>query len=459
MSSPRAVAIAGTHTGVGKTSVAVGLMAALTRRGSTVQPFKVGPDFIDPTHHRAATGRWSHNLDGWMLDREANRRLFGRHARGADVAVVEGVMGLYDGASGGSESGSTAEMAKWLDIPVVLVVDAWSLARSAAALVSGYADFDPDLDVAGVVLNRVAGEGHADLLREALEAVEDVPVLGAIPRDDDLAIPERHLGLHLAGERGLPERYVDRLAETVDRHLDLERLVESVAAPVKVVDGTGTGPAERAVRIAVADDEAFCFYYRDNLDRLERAGTEIVPFSPLRDRLPEGVDGVYLGGGYPENAPAQLAANQGLHEDLAEFASGGGPVYAECGGLMALGAWLETRDGERYEMAGLFPWGTRVSERPRMDYAEVTFGEGNPIFPAGETARGQLFHYAEIVGEPEGERSYRVQPVREEPFDEGFVSGSVLASGVHLHFGCGAGLAGAFVDRCSRGSVDRGARN
>ena len=448
MSPPRAVAIAGTHTGVGKTSVAVGLMAALTRRDSTVQPFKVGPDFIDPTHHRAACGRWSHNLDGWMLDREANRRLFGRHTRDADIAVVEGVMGLYDGASGGSEAGSTAEMATWLDLPVVLVVDAWPMARSAAALVAGYVDFDPDLDVAGVVLNRVAGEGHADLLREALEAVEGVPVLGAIPKEDDLAIPDRHLGLHLAGEPGLPDRYVDRLAETVDRHLDLDRLVESVAAPVALADGERPESVEPEVRIAVADDEAFCFYYRDNLDRLERAGAEIVPFSPLRDRLPEGIDGVYLGGGYPENAPAELAANRGFHDDLAAFAADGGPVYAECGGLMALGAWLETRDGERHEMAGLFPWGTRVSDRPRMDYAEVTVGEGNPVFPAGETARGQMFHYAEIVGEPEGARSYRVRPVRQEAFDEGFVSGSVLASWVHLHFGSCAGLADGFVERC-----------
>lgn len=451
----RAVAIAGTHTGVGKTSVAVGLMAALSRRGETVQPFKIGPDFIDPTHHRAATGRESHNLDSWMLDRATNRRLFQTYSRGADVAVVEGVMGLYDGASGGSTAGSTAEMAEWLGIPTVLVVDAWPLARSVAALVHGYADFDADLALAGVVLNRVAGQGHAELLEEALAELEGIPVLGAIPRDDDLAMPDRHLGLHMAGERGLPRDYIDRLADAVETHLDLEPLVESVAGPVAVPSEPSPSPGESDVRIAVADDEAFCFYYRHNLEQLERAGATIVPFSPLRERLPADVDGVYLGGGYPENAPEQLEANRDFRSDLVAFVDEGGPVYAECGGLMVLGDWLETREGDRYEMAGIFPWGTRVSERPSMDYVEVDIETGTPVFSEGGTARGHLFHYSEIVGdaEPSGDDgSYRVRPVREEPFREGWTRDGVLASYVHLHFGSCPRLAEAFVGRCRAGS-------
>ncbi|MFB6350906.1 MAG: cobyrinate a,c-diamide synthase, partial [Bradymonadaceae bacterium] len=367
MTQCRAVTVAGTQTDVGKTSVAVGLMAALSRRGETVQPFKVGPDFIDPTHHRAATGRWSHNLDSWMIDRETNRRLFRTHCQGADVAVVEGVMGLYDGASGGSASGSTAEMARWLELPTVLVVDAWSLARSVAAMVQGYIAFDPELEVAGIVLNRVAGQGHADLLAEALEEVDGARLLGAIPRDDALAIPDRHLGLRMADEAGLPEEYLEKLADAVETHLDVDGLVSEVAAPVGAADREVSGGGQTEARIAVADDEAFCFYYRDNLERLERAGAEIVAFSPLRDPLPDDIDGVYLGGGYPENAPGQLEANRDFLEGVSAFAEAGGPVYAECGGLMVLADWLETRDGERFEMAGIFSWGTRVSERPLMD--------------------------------------------------------------------------------------------
>jgi cobyrinic acid a,c-diamide synthase len=453
----RALAIAGTHTGVGKTSVAVGLMAALARRERVVQPFKIGPDFIDPTHHRAATGRWSHNLDSWMLDRATNRELFARRCRGADIAVVEGVMGLFDGASGGGVSGSTAEMARWLGLPVVLVVDAWPLAGSVAAVVDGYAGFDPELDVAGVILNRVAGEGHADLLREALADGTDVPVLGAIPKCDELELPDRHLGLHMAGERSLPQGYLDGLARTVSEGVDLDRLVGEVAGTVD-----GDAPAERTggsgdVRLGVAYDDSFCFYYRENLELLEEAGAELVYFSPLEEGVPEGVDGLYLGGGYPEHAPARLRDNAAFQGDIVEFAEAGGPVYAECGGLMVLGEWMETRDGERFEMAGVFPWGTKVKDRPLMDYVEVSVDGETPVFRAGETGRGHLFHYSEIVdgGEGDGRQCYRVAPVREDEFREGYTTDSVLASYVHLHFASNPRLAEEFVEACRQFSGDR----
>jgi len=446
----RALAVAGTHTGVGKTSVAVGLMAALTRRGQTVQPFKIGPDFIDPTHHRAATGRWSHNLDSWMLDRTTNRELLARRCRGADIAIVEGVMGLFDGASGGSASGSTAEMARWLGLPVVLVVDAWPLAGSVAALVDGYAEFDSELDVAGVILNRVAGQGHADLLREALADATDVPVLGAIPRRDELEIPDRHLGLHMAGERSLPDGYLDALSRTVSEGVELERLVGEVAEPVDgdaIVERTG---GSRDVRLGVAYDESFCFYYRENLELLEEAGAELVYFSPLDEGIPEGVDGLYLGGGYPEHAPARLRDNTAFQNDIVEFAEAGGPVYAECGGLMVLGEWIETQDGEQFEMTGLFSWGTKVKDDPLMDYVEVSVDAENPVFGSGTTGRGHLFHYSEIVdgGESGGGRVYRVTPVREDEFREGYTKDSVLASYVHLHFASNPRLAEEFVGAC-----------
>src|SRR5215472_5077330 len=324
-----ALVVAGTHSGVGKTTVSVGLMAALRRRGLLVQPFKVGPDFIDPLHHSHATGRPPRNLDGWMLTPEVNRRRFARATADADVAVVEGVMGLYDGSEGRSDRGSTAEMAKLLELPVVLVIDASAMARSAAALVHGFVDFDRELKVAGVVLNRVGGAGHARIIEEALG--DAVPIVGALPSAADLVVPERHLGLHLPHEARL--EYVDRAADLVARHLDLDLLLSlgRLGRPADQLAAPGVIPA--SVRIAVARDEAFCFYYEDNLELLGEAGAVLVEFSPIRDPLPPDVDGLYIGGGYPELHARPLSRNEGTRSAIREFAASGGPVYAECGGL------------------------------------------------------------------------------------------------------------------------------
>ena len=449
--SCRAIVIGGTHTGVGKTSIAIGLMSALAERGLTVQPYKIGPDFVDPTHHRAATGRCSHNLDSWMLDRPTNAGIFSRHCRDADAAIVEGVMGLYDGSTGSSASGSTAQMARWLDLPVVLVVDAWPLARSVAALVKGYVEFDPALEVAGVILNRVASDGHEELLREALYDVDGVDVLGGIPRRDELEIPERHLGLHMAGERTIPQKYVSKLGRVVEDNVDLDHLLRFVARPAKETPEEATPEAVGDVRIAVARDDVFCFYYEDNFERLEALGAELVPFSPLASSLPDSIDGIYIGGGYPENEPAAISANRSFLDGVVEFASRGGPILAECGGLMTLGNWLETLDGDRYRMAGLFPWGTRVTERPKLDYVQVTARGDSRLYPRGETARGHLFHHSEIVGDQKSSefgRCYDVAPVREANYREGYCQRSVLASYVHVHFGSNPAYARGFVERC-----------
>ena len=292
-----ALVVAGTHSGVGKTSVTLGLVAALRRRGLTVQPFKVGPDFIDPLHHAHAAGRPSHNLDGWMLDPSANRAVFARAVADADVAVVEGVMGLFDGSEGGSERGSTAEMAKLLDLPVVLVVDASAVARSAAAIVHGFTTFDPELRVAGAIANNVGGAVHAAMIRDA------VPLLGALPHVTDLVVPERHLGLHRPHEAR--SGYVGRLADLVEEHIDVDALLAATAAERPTAPPPVARREPRA-RIGVARDEAFCFYYADNLELLEQAGAELVEFSPLRDPLPARLDGLYLGGGYPELHAAEL---------------------------------------------------------------------------------------------------------------------------------------------------------
>ncbi|HZK13777.1 MAG TPA: cobyrinate a,c-diamide synthase, partial [Desulfobaccales bacterium] len=359
----RGLVIAGTQSGVGKTTVTLGLLYALARRGLKVQPFKVGPDFIDPGHHTRAAGRVCRNLDGWMLSREANLTLFRRQARGADVAVVEGVMGLFDGYDGASEAGSTAQMAKWLGLPVLLVVDARAMARSAAALVHGFASFDPALNLAGVVFNRIGSAAHLEYLNQALSCLKGVRSFGGLPRDQELAIPERHLGLATAEDHPLDEAYLGRLADRLETHLDLEGLL---AALPKLTLPEEPAPAAMpaSVRLGVARDRAFCFYYPENLELLEKFGAELVPFSPLTDReLPAGLDGVYLGGGYPELYAERLAANEALKQALKQNAAGGLPIYAECGGLMYLAREILDLEGRAHPMAGVFPFTVRMLPR------------------------------------------------------------------------------------------------
>ncbi|CAI5472982.1 unnamed protein product [Closterium sp. Yama58-4] len=445
----KAIVVAGTHSGVGKTSVAVGLMAAFRRRGLRVQPFKVGPDFLDPMHHQAATGRDSYNLDGWMLNREANVACFTRFAASTDVAVVEGVMGLFDGRDGKTEVGSTAEMAKIIGAPVVLVLDCWSMSRSAAAMVHGYASFDPSLRFAGIILNKVASAAHATWLTEALESAHvRVPVLGGIPKSADVEMPERHLGLHRPGVEadGVPAQHAERLAMLIEAHVDLDRLLQLAAdvagAPtmglgggegsvcggedvegsvvggggsvVSGMGGVGGGeyggssanelpplsmpPGMKLARIGVARDEAFCFYYHDNLSLLREAGAEIVFFSPLTDPMPHRLDAVYFGGGYPELHAAALAANTKLVYALRAFAAAGGVVYGECGGLMYLSRSIETKEGEVHEMCGLLPFRTRMVSTLKLAYCTVRPQPNCVLFPAelGEL-RGQFFHFSEVV--------------------------------------------------------------
>lgn len=437
---PRIV-VAGTHSGVGKTTVATALMAALARRGLAVQPFKVGPDFIDPGFHEAACGRTGRNLDGWMLSREANLAVFARaagsnapSARGQagtptpQIAVVEGVMGLFDGRDGVSEEGSTAEMAKWLGAPVVLVVDASAMARSAAAVVHGFASFDGDLDVAGVLFNRVAGSGHAGLLREACPG----RALGFLPENADIAVGSRHLGLRLASE-AIDARRLDEMAAWIEAHADLDGLLRVARERSRGIEAAAAAPVRRETRarIGVARDEAFCFYYRDNLDLLEACGAELVEFSPIRDRrLPADLSGIYLGGGYPELHAARLAENRGMLDGIRGFAAGGGAVYAECGGFMYLTEAIVDLEGREHAMAGIFP--TRARMQPRLAALGYVEGEGG--------LRGHEFRYSEIDAMPArvrrtGVRGYRV--------------GGVIGSYVHLHFLSRPEFAEEFVVRCA----------
>jgi len=458
--APRGIVLAGTHSGVGKTSLALGVMGALGRRGYEVAPFKVGPDYIDPTYHASVTGRPSRNLDTWLMPPAEAVGVFERAVAASGgrgvTAVVEGVMGLFDGLAGGGERCSTGEMAKLLGLPVVLVVDCSHTARSIAALVHGFATFDPDLTVSGVILNKVASPSHGRMVEEALAELvalrspggslamdsgsrSSPVVVGIVPRRADLHLESRHLGLiPTVEDRGVAEvlaRIVDHVAE----HVDLETLLD-LAAPLPAAGpseeagvGSSTGPLSAAPgrrrRVAVARDAAFSFYYQDNLDVLEEEGAELLFFRPTEgDELPD-CDAVYLGGGYPEVYAAELAANTRLGRDLREAVASGLPLYAECGGYLYLGREIEDARGT-HPMAGVLP--TRASmtgARLRMGYVEARASEHHPL--AGDAFRGHLFHYSATTGSDAP--AYHVTRKGETVVD-GYADGRIAASYVHLHF-------------------------
>lgn len=450
---PRIV-IAGVSSGVGKTTVSVAIARALAARGLRVTLFKCGPDYLDPTYHARAVGHATQNLDGWMMGKEAVRSTFLEATRGVDVALIEGVMGLFDGASPTSEEGSTAEIAKWLDAPVVLVVDASGMARSVAALVAGFAGFDPALRVAGVIANRVGSRGHAELLQKALRPW---PFLGALPRDVGAAFPERHLGLRTADPQALPERAFELWGNMASEWLRLDAVLELArSAPAlaedPVVPSVRTGSVR--ARIGIAQDEALHFYYLDNLRRLEALGATLVRFSPVHDAHLPDVDGLYLGGGYPEEYAADLSANRSLRADVLAFARRGGPIYAECGGLMFLTQAIRTLDGARHEMVGLLPTEACMREKLQaLGYVEVETQTPSLLGAKGTRFRGHQFRYSEL--EPELpvasiERAYSLRRRRGgETTSEGYRQNNVLASYVHAHWASNPNVAAALVDACA----------
>lgn len=448
---PRCMVIGGTHSGVGKTTISLGLMAAFQKRGLSVQSFKVGPDFIDPGHHTRLLGVPSRNLDGWMLSKEYNRTTFCRSMHGKDFGIVEGVMGLFDGYDGRSEAGSTAQMAKWLNAPVVLVVDASSMARSIAALVHGFNTYEQDLRLRAVIANRVGSASHARFLAEAMESIPDVSFLGGLPRTDEVTIPERHLGLVTSDEEPYAADLFSRLALLVEEHLDVAQLLELPAAEVSDEVLSGSSARQPRIRLGVARDEAFCFYYQDNLDLLSHFGAELCFFSPLRDsNLPENVSGLYLGGGYPELYARELAENEGLRKEVLAAAQGGMPIFAECGGFMYLARSIEV-EGRNYPMVELYPFSTRMlPQRKALGYREVVLKADCLLGPKGLKARGHEFHYSELIGGPgEVPDLFRLSSRKGiQVGTDGFVLDNTLAGYIHLHFGSNPAMAAHFVDSC-----------
>ena len=394
---PRIV-IAGTHSGCGKTTIASGLMAALTERGLRVQPFKTGPDFIDPTHHTAICRRVSRNLDPFMMGEAGVQRTFASLSGGADIAVIEGAMGLFDGIDG-TDIASTAHVARILRAPVILVVDASAASRSVHAVIQGFQNFDPRIRIAGIIFNRIATGKHRDMIA----AEQFVPALGWIPRQRGSEVKSRHLGLVMAHESGAMGTFGQIIREScdIDAILDVARNAPVLSAPPL----TKTPEVTKRAVIGVARDDAFCFYYQDNLDRLVRAGAEIRFFSPMQDTLPE-VDALYIGGGYPELHARELEDSRCRHA-IHDMADKGMPIYGECGGLMYL--CRSVAIDREYQMAGVLPASAEMAKTIQaLGYVNGRY-HGRPGLWAGAVSlRGHEFHYSRVACDPDARFTIRL---------------------------------------------------
>ncbi len=445
---PRLV-IAAPHGRSGKTIVTIGLLAALKKAGYRVQPYKKGPDFIDPSWMTRITGRVCRNLDSFLMDRETIRASFARSAAHADFAVVEGAMGLFDGVDL-EGSGSTAEIAKAIEAPVILVVDTTRMTRSVAAMVSGYQHFDPGVHVAGVILNKVARPRHEQMLRAAIERYCEIPVLGVIPKGKTLDIPDRHLGLVPAGESEQVGAAIEGAGCDSGEYLDLPAIIRvaSGAKPLEIERPLedlvamwepgleGLKPAVPRARIGIFLDRAFSFYYPENLEALVSAGAELVPVNALSDRRLPRVDAVYIGGGFPEVFAGQLAANSGLRHDLRGRIEAGLPVYAECGGLMYLSRKLTWR-GKDYPMTGALPCDVVMMEKSQgHGYTKLCVENRSPYFSPGEEVKGHEFHHSRVENLERDTINYAFRVTRGHGIDgryDGIIYKNVLACYTHLH--------------------------
>lgn len=442
MNIPRIV-IAGTHSGVGKTTIATGIMAALKLRGRPIQGYKIGPDYIDPSYHSNATGKPSRNLDRWLLGRHL-KSLFYQSAIG-QWAVIEGVMGMFDGMSGTDGFGSTADISKELNAPVILIIDAASMARSAAALVYGFNNFDPDVKLAGVIINQVKSPMQEKMIKDALEEM-NLAVIGSIPREMNLKLNERHLGLIPVGEKSLEEDYMKNLADLIIKYVDLEQLekIMEKAPGQETLDQENTLSQKSREKkltigpnIGIAWDEAFLFYYQDALDLAKVYGFNLIPFSPLHDPdLPQDLDGLWLGGGFPELHLDKLSRNQSIMEAIRKFARSGKPIYAECGGYMYLGETIRDFNSNSYPVAGLIPMVSEMTSRlQNMGYRQGVFQTNNFLGPKGTTVHGHEFHYSQVSYKTDPPYAYQLFKGDSADRLEGFARDNIVASYLHLHFG------------------------
>jgi len=453
--------IAGVQSGSGKTTLTLGLVVALRRRGLKVQTFKVGPDYLDPSWLALASGRPCYNLDGWMCGRAYVEALFQRVTQDADIAVIEGVMGLFDGAESTGLSGSSAEIAAWLKTPVILAVNAHGMGRSIAPLVSGFASFAPGVEIAGVIANQCGSETHRALLGEALVATGGPVLVGAVPRMGFPELRSRHLGLVTADPTTCTQETLEAFEKAAEAYLDVQALLQCAEKSREAVPSLLSERVKpvQSFNLVVARDEAFHFYYPDLLDELEARGARILFFSPLHDlTLPEEADALYLGGGYPEVFAKTLSENAMMLEAIRVFAARGGVIYAECGGLITLTQSIQTRDGGEFPLVGLLPAKTVMTEqRIRLGYVEVTLKADALWGKAGSVLRGHEFHYGKLLSDPSQVETSDWSTVyarrRQNGLletDEGFQSSNnkILASFVHLHLASQPEALDHFVDLC-----------
>lgn len=449
----KTIVIGGTQSGSGKTLISLALMAAFTHRGLTVQPFKCGPDFIDPGLHKAVTGNTSINLDGWMLCKNVCIESYQKALadKKPDIAIIEGVMGLFDGASGSSDAGSTAEIAKWLNAPILLVIDGRSMARSFAAVAHGFTTLDSELNFAGCIANRVGSENHTSLIHEAMRTYcPTVPVIGYMPRNDDITLPSRHLGLLTAEEGVLNANMVGKLVDWAEQNIDLDNVLSELPQQLASTTITNTANTKNTVRIAVARDAAFCFCYSDNLRLLKENGAKIVPFSPLEDQeLPKNIDGIYLPGGYPELYAERLSLNASMRSAIRAYSNSGKPVYAECGGFMYLTQSIAA-EAAAYPMCGVFDLHcTMGKKRNALGYREITTTADSILGTKGTVARGHEFHYSFAEEKKMYTSLYAVTDRKgNSTSTSGYTTANTVGSYVHLHFASQPSVAKAFVDAC-----------
>ncbi|HAZ44223.1 MAG TPA: cobyrinic acid a,c-diamide synthase [Cyanobacteria bacterium UBA11369] len=477
------IAIAGTSSGVGKTTVTLALLAYLKCRNIQIQSFKVGPDYIDPMFHEYVTGRPCRNLDPVLTSESYVQQCFARHSKGVEFALVEGVMGMFDGVGNNQlpitnyqlpiPFASTGHIARLLDLPVLLVIDCSRLSGSVAAIAHGYRSFDPKIKLAGVVLNRVGSDRHLQLLKDALEPLQ-IPILGVLRRQDNISIPDRHLGLVPTGELSQLDGIIDQLAHLGESCFDWEQLL-----PLLKSNTVGAGfsnslsleqttlvnpPSSEAgfsnslsvgetslvnsrIRIGVARDRAFNFYYADNLDLLQQLGAELVFWSPLTDRLPEGIQGLYFGGGFPEVFAQQLAENKLARESVRHAILTGMPTYAECGGLMYLCEAIIDFENKSWSMVGILPTTAVMSGRLTLGYRQATALQDSPILGAGATVWGHEFHRSHLSEKPT-KPLFEVKGYHSPVTEEGWQLHQVHASYVHLHFGARPEIAKQFLQNC-----------
>ncbi|HWR08935.1 cobyrinate a,c-diamide synthase [Sporomusa sp.] len=452
---PRVV-IAGVSSGAGKTTIVTGILSALAERGLKVQSYKVGPDYIDPGFHRLASGKSAHNLDTWLVPPDCLSEIFAGTAAGNDLAVIEGVMGLYDGGRSGVSS--TAAIAKMLNAPVVLVIDAKSMGESAAAIALGFKMYDPEVNLAGVIINRLGSESHRLMVCEALGKL-GIPVIGAVFRNNELSMPERHLGLTPVTEHEAAAT-VAKMGHQVTQQVALDELIKlaGAAGPLSVPSLRAINKPAIKARIGVAQDEVFTFYYPSSLEILTEFGAKIIPFSPLKDSHLPAVDGIVLGGGFPEMFVRELSANTLMRQAILQAVKQGMPVYAECGGLMYLARQIVDFDGQAYDMAGVIPAVCHMqSKLETVGYVEATALNDNVLCDGGATLRGHEFHFSRMIPDVDpGEFpwAFEFKKMRTGAiYNGGYASSSVVASYLHMHFAGNKQAAARFVEQCAQYSL------